>query len=579
MDLSSELIFEFEKSKEEFIRFIGSSSFQEYIKNSHADIFTKDEFERTIIDGKAINRSIVVRNGPIDSFSPVSIINGDLGLSDCNIKSLSTLKIINGSLWCSFHNCIPVLKTVGSVRLIAGDASFRYMPLEDIGELEYVFGNLSLRDTKIISLNNLKYVKGNLSLPVGLKGKVDLSKVRVDGQIRYWKNASRMPYDNAVSSSNLVESDIPIPYWPMEYIFPDHDITKESESIQSFYRYFKEMFDKGFLVDTKGNSNYYFKLYYDLIKNKSNHSSVINDLTFLSNGFPKLKPYFEEYLIDYYRSIRLYEEAWSIIKQRGVISLKTVNEYSKLIGQQLLDGNIACDIAGVSCLTSFGYEHIESIKMIFPSVLHEFENSFRCVFFNIFYDDDKAYRELGGVYNPDYYLQFYSSEEEYHYYNSIDNDPYHLGYSNYKLVVDHAVLSQLRLLLIESENRYRESIGVPRIGEGWISETSLFYIVKETYSQYDVVQHGHPKWLGKQHLDIYFPKLNIGIEYQGLQHYEPVPFFGGEKAFIINKERDQRKKYLCEHNHCVLIYVNEGYSFIDVKQEIDDAISRQLSVF
>ncbi len=46
--------------------------------------------------------------------------------------------------------------------------------------------------------------------------------------------------------------------------------------------------------------------------------------------------------------------------------------------------------------------------------------------------------------------------------------------------------------------------------------------------------------LKRQHLDIYFPKYNIGIEYQGEQHSRPIEFFGGEEGFKATKERDKR---------------------------------------
>jgi hypothetical protein len=45
----------------------------------------------------------------------------------------------------------------------------------------------------------------------------------------------------------------------------------------------------------------------------------------------------------------------------------------------------------------------------------------------------------------------------------------------------------------------------------------------------DVIAHGQPKWLGRQHIDIWIPALNVGIEYHGLQHFQPVGFSGVRK--------------------------------------------------
>ena len=63
----------------------------------------------------------------------------------------------------------------------------------------------------------------------------------------------------------------------------------------------------------------------------------------------------------------------------------------------------------------------------------------------------------------------------------------------------------------------------------------------------------HSDWLGLQSLDIYIPSLSVGIEYQGEQHYRPISFFGGEKAFEEVVKRDARKAKLCDENNVKLI--------------------------
>jgi hypothetical protein len=104
------------------------------------------------------------------------------------------------------------------------------------------------------------------------------------------------------------------------------------------------------------------------------------------------------------------------------------------------------------------------------------------------------------------------------------------------------------------------------------SETKLFNEIKELFPDEVIIQHGKPSWLGQQHLDIFFPKRNIGIEYQGQQHLEPVDYFGGEKGFKELQERDMRKKKLCEENSCELIYVYSEYDIREIKKEIKSVI-------
>jgi hypothetical protein len=124
--------------------------------------------------------------------------------------------------------------------------------------------------------------------------------------------------------------------------------------------------------------------------------------------------------------------------------------------------------------------------------------------------------------------------------------------------VIHQLFVQITL---ETQNEFRISKGLPKIGEGWVSETELFYLLKEEFVTEIVQQHGKPKWLGRQHVDIWFPDYGIGIEYQGLQHDQPIDFFGGEIGFESNKKRDERKKKLFIENGCILIEVRSNYEF------------------
>jgi hypothetical protein len=107
-------------------------------------------------------------------------------------------------------------------------------------------------------------------------------------------------------------------------------------------------------------------------------------------------------------------------------------------------------------------------------------------------------------------------------------------------------------VLWDAENLLRESHGLPRIGEGWISETQLYKLVKSVYP--DAQHHASPKWLAPQHLDVLIPSLGIAIEYQGRQHFEPIDFFGGDDALQNTLERDSRKALKCQHNRVRLVH-------------------------
>lgn len=69
-------------------------------------------------------------------------------------------------------------------------------------------------------------------------------------------------------------------------------------------------------------------------------------------------------------------------------------------------------------------------------------------------------------------------------------------------------------------------------------------------------------WLGLQSLDFYLPNYCIAIECQGLQHFEPLNFFGGEKELERLIQLDKRKLDLCKINNItILYYANYHYDF------------------
>lgn len=123
-------------------------------------------------------------------------------------------------------------------------------------------------------------------------------------------------------------------------------------------------------------------------------------------------------------------------------------------------------------------------------------------------------------------------------------------------------------LMREAENTFREERDIPRVGEGWVAETALFYAIKDAFPGEAVMQHGRPQWLGRQHLDVYLPDRGIALEYQGEQHDRPIAFFGGEEAYAKNVGRDRIKLAKCAKNGVRIIHVREGYILTDIILEI-----------
>ena len=126
----------------------------------------------------------------------------------------------------------------------------------------------------------------------------------------------------------------------------------------------------------------------------------------------------------------------------------------------------------------------------------------------------------------------------------------------------------------DAENEVRKHLGVPCIGEGWVSETQLYKLVVSMFTDYEVIREASPDWLGNQRLDIYIPSLNLAIEYQGEQHFKHIARFGGVEGLRQTQERDRRKKHLCKKNKIKLVFFkyNENLSQENVERRLKNLL-------
>lgn len=118
----------------------------------------------------------------------------------------------------------------------------------------------------------------------------------------------------------------------------------------------------------------------------------------------------------------------------------------------------------------------------------------------------------------------------------------------------------------------RARCGIPPLGEGWPTEAGLFHEIKTRFPRLVVEHNAKPAWLAPQHLDIYFPEANLGVEFQGAQHDSPVEFFGGKNGLEKRKQLDAGKHEKCLRNGCRLLLVYPGYDIETVETEVRTAL-------
>lgn len=90
-------------------------------------------------------------------------------------------------------------------------------------------------------------------------------------------------------------------------------------------------------------------------------------------------------------------------------------------------------------------------------------------------------------------------------------------------------------------------------------EEEVMLLLEDNNIVYEYRQH--PEWLDGLELDFYLPKHNLAIECQGLQHFESIGFFGGDKNFLYVKNNDKKKLELISKTNIKLLY----YSNLNIK--------------
>src|SRR3954468_17708030 len=100
--------------------------------------------------------------------------------------------------------------------------------------------------------------------------------------------------------------------------------------------------------------------------------------------------------------------------------------------------------------------------------------------------------------------------------------------------------------------------------EGSRGEALTREILKEALPNDVFTKPRHLKWLPKLELDFYCEEKKLALEYQGIQHYEYVPFFHGEvniEKFEQQQARDQRKRSCAKAAGVTLIEVPYTVAF------------------
>ncbi len=534
--------------------------------------------------------------GPLGSVHFNNLVDlGELEDIDCefsffgNLKSLNNLRYIGGS----FRFGAP-LKSLGNLEEIGGEFRPTTNDLESLGNLRKVGGTVDLRGmVNLMSLGKLEYVGGNLNLVKYLKGIYNLDNIKIQGKVIYWNKEPEYFKDD-----EILNNDIEAPGWesrgPYEF---ENNLVQPNDVQRRFYEYFKVNFYKGIYVDVGGMRNYIRYFIYELYntyKADKEFDKIATYFEKLRTNYPILSHDCDTIETDIGRSLDIAKYKETILfHEHYQIWIKKLNEIVKTVfgnsknESEIKEIVILLDIGFKrNFLTKFGQENFELILLKTVNTMKQYEQEKGVPFSNIFYDTGSYYKKHSpnSPFNPDYYKTFFSTEEHFNkilfeHTKRLEGVPNeNKKYPNYLTpLVQFSIYEKFKSIARIIENEIRVERNLPKIGEGWISETNLFYKIKNKFEIYKVVHHGKPSWLGRQHFDIYFPDLNIAIEYQGKQHFEDIEFFGGKESFEVNLINDNLKKEKCKLNNCVLLEVLPNYEVDDILNLIQEEITRKAS--
>lgn len=138
---------------------------------------------------------------------------------------------------------------------------------------------------------------------------------------------------------------------------------------------------------------------------------------------------------------------------------------------------------------------------------------------------------------------------------------------DYSLVNYVNANTKVKIKCIKHNYVFEQTPGNHLSGKGCTicNESHLERDIRNVLNKYKIkfLPQYRDNWLGNQTLDFYLPKHKIGIECQGIQHFEQVEYFGGEDKFKRGVELDILKRNLCNDNNIKLIYysdiINDNY--------------------
>ena len=347
--------------------------------------------------------------------------------------------------------------------------------------------------------------------------------------------------------------------------FPDTSMMDKKQL--KYYKYLVGNIENEIYPDVDGNISYLFTYVYSILEKweKEGFDNIYNSLIKLSEKY-----YNEKYFLEYCKF-------WSYDCFLALEKYDDFLDYSEpddIISGDTHFSNTRCN---ANWLLGRPANPVDLMRMAMPKLTNYTKKNtgaFKEQLEIMFEEDAKKNgpwleRMLAEQNNPKPY--------SYYLFAGAPISMLEAKFSCYSFHGAYDFLDKISKKVREAENNLRKHHRLPQIGEGWVSETALYYAIKNAFSETQIIQHGRPSWLGLQHFDIWIPSWKLAVEYHGEQHFVPVEFFGGQEGHKKTVERDNRKKKKCKENNVKLIIATSASSHKEVI-EIIESFHREKSL-
>ena len=177
-----------------------------------------------------------------------------------------------------------------------------------------------------------------------------------------------------------------------------------------------------------------------------------------------------------------------------------------------------------------------------------------------------------------------SSDEFIEMCKKVHGDLYDYSKTEYKRTHDNVVI------ICKKHGEFKQSPSNHLKGQG-CPKCSQSLLEKECYNKLKdknikIIEQKRFEWLGKKYLDFYLPEYNVGIECQGIQHFQPTSFSNVvdiEEEYKEVLRRDKEKYEQCINNGVVLYYysnlgIEYPYQVYEDFEELLNAIKNDNSI-